>query len=199
MPIAVPIPAWTAEGLIPPHDAANPTSSNRAPYPVSLTDFVLRFSTSPQRIAILTGFLNYRAALHAAGLVAGFQWIDGSFVEHIEVGARSRSPGDVDVVTFYHLPTGETQASLVAKFPALFPATAADKKTQKDTYLVDAYSVSLGTHSERLVDRSAYWYGVWSHQKDTLKWKGFLQLDLAPVVDADARLLLTPANTGGTP
>lgn len=199
MPIAVPIPAWTAEGLIPPHEATNPTSSNRAPYAVSLTDFVLRFSTSPQRIAILTGFLNYRATLHAAGLMAGFQWIDGSFVEHIEVGTRNRPPGDVDVVNFYHLPPGETQASLVAKFPALFPANATDKKTQKDTYLVDAFSVNLGTPSERLVDRSAYWYGVWSHQKETFKWKGFLQLDLAPADDANARLLVTQANSGRTP
>src|SRR5437867_13022888 len=106
MPTTVPIPPWNPEGLLPAADMANPTSANRAPYPVTLSDVVMRFHTSAERAAILTGFLDYRAALHAAGLTTGFQWLDGSFMEHIEVGARRRPPNDIDVVSFYHLPPG---------------------------------------------------------------------------------------------
>ena len=62
MPATVPIPAWNAEGLIPPTDVANPTSSNRAPYPAALGDVVMRFNTSAARAAILRGLLDYRAA-----------------------------------------------------------------------------------------------------------------------------------------
>lgn len=33
---------------------------------------------------MLDGLLRKRAALHAAGLIQGFQWLDGSFLEHVE-------------------------------------------------------------------------------------------------------------------
>jgi hypothetical protein len=199
MPATVPIPAWNAEGLLPPVDRANPVSPNRSPYPVSLGDVVMRFSTSPDRIAILTGFLNYRAALHTAGLTTGFQWFDGSFVEHIEAGARKRPPDDVDVITFYRVPVRVTQAELVARHPELFPTDASGIQAQKDLYKVDARTVHLGQSADRLVDRSAYWSGVWGHQRDTFIWKGFLQIDLSPTDDAAARILLAASSTGATP
>jgi hypothetical protein len=199
MPTTVPIPAWNAEGLLPAVDRANPVSTNRSPYPVVLRDMVMRFSTSPERIAILNGFLNYRAALHAAGLTSGFQWLDGSFVEHIEIGARKRAPGDVDVVTFYRVPAGASQGELVARHPELFPADARGLQALKDLYKVDARMVHLGQTADRLVDRSAYWSGVWGHQRDTFRWKGFLHIDLSPTDDAAARDLLTPPSTGATP
>jgi hypothetical protein len=196
----VAIPAWNAEGLLPPIDAAAPTSANRAPYAVTLSNFVLRFSTSPQRIEILTGFLNYRAALHAAGLTSGFQWVNGSFMEHVEICPRqNRPPNDIDVVTFYHLLSGATQATVAASASELFPSTKTEHDALKNKYKVDAYPISLASNSEQLVDRSAYWYGVWGHQRDTFKWKGFLQLDLAPAEDAAAKALLTATKHGGTP
>lgn len=114
MSALVPIPSWNNEGLLPAVDVTAPTSANRAPYAVSLSDFVMRFSTSAERIEILEGFLKYRAALHAVGLIAGFQWVDGSFVENVEIcPRRRRSPHDVDVVTFYEMPVGATQSSLL--------------------------------------------------------------------------------------
>jgi len=199
MSATVPIPAWNAEGLLPAADRANPVSPNRSPYPVVLGDLVMRFSSSPERIAILNGFLGYRAALHAAGLTVGFQWLDGSFVEHIEVGSRRRAPGDVDVVTFYRLPAGLSQADIVARSPELFPTDAAGVQALKDRFKVDARTVNLGQSADRLVDRSAYWSGVWGHQRDTFTWKGFLQIDLSPTDDAAALALLAPPSTGVAP
>jgi hypothetical protein len=63
-----------------------------------MSDVVLRFGNSPERIAILDGLLSYRLALTTAGMVDGFQWLDGSFTEDVETLQR-RSPNDIDVVT----------------------------------------------------------------------------------------------------
>ncbi len=62
-----------------------------------------------------------------------------------------------------------------------------DSRHAKSTYHVDAYFVELDARSpEVLVNRSVYWYSIWSHRRDGL-WKGFLQVDLAPAADALAR------------
>jgi hypothetical protein len=75
----VAIPGWTPDGVLPPINAGQPVSIERSPYVVSLTDYVLRFGDTPDRRAVLSGFLGYRAALHSVGLISGFQWLDGSF------------------------------------------------------------------------------------------------------------------------
>ncbi len=190
----LPIPKWTADGVLPPVDLADPTSDVRSPYRVALTDFVLRFASSAARMAIIDGFLGYRSELHAVGLTRGFQWIDGSFLENIET-IRSRPPDDVDVVTFYQLPSGETQASILARNPGVF-----DRDQLKARFSVDAFAQDLGSPSKDLVWWSAYWYGVWSHQRSTLVWKGFVEVDLDPSQDASAHGILSTINpAGGSP
>jgi hypothetical protein len=180
----VAIPDWNAQGLLPPINPAAPTSFDRSPYQISLTDFVLRYATSPERSAIIDGFLKFRAALHAVSLVQGFQWVDGSFLEHIEL-IEKRSPRDVDVVTFYHLCSGQTQQNLLTANPQLF-----FPQNTKQVYQVDAYFVQLNQPSpEPLVRQSAYWYSLWSHRRNDL-WKGYLQVDLAPGEDLIAQTSL---------
>lgn len=186
------IPAWTAEGLLPPINATQPVSTERSPYIVSLTDCVLRFGESHERRKILDGLLRYRAALHSLGLISGFQWLDGSFLEHVE-RTEERHPNDVDVVTFYRLPLGRSQRDLLAAQPALF-----DPAHVKATYLVDGYPEHLGMDPVRLTRRSAYWYSVWSHRRNQV-WKGFIQVDLAPAEDAAAAATLVSLSTGGRP
>lgn len=107
----VAIPAWTANGVLPPINVLQRESVDRSPYAVSLLDYVLRFSSTPERQAIMGQFLRYRAALHSEGLVQGFQWLDGSFMENVEV-TEGRAPNDLDVVTFYRLPPGTSQQRL---------------------------------------------------------------------------------------
>ncbi len=187
------IPAWTAEGVLPPIDVAQPVSVERSPYLVSLTDYVLRFGETAERRKVLDGLLRYRAALHAVGLVSGFQWFDGSFLEHVE-RIEGRPPNDLDVVTFYRLPPGRSQRDLVAAQSVLF----LDLALVKTMYFVDAYHVHLGMAPERLALRSAYWYSVWSHRRNQL-WKGFVQVDLAPTEDAAAAATLASFDTGGRP
>lgn len=93
----------------------NPTSVERSPYRVMLTDVVVHFATSSERRQILRGWLGYRAALHGMGLTDGFQWLDGSFLEQVET-PESRPPQDMDVVTFLNPPASfaPTQPQIAA-------------------------------------------------------------------------------------
>jgi hypothetical protein len=190
----VAIPPWTATGVLPPIDVANPTSASRAPYQVSLTDVVMRFATSVPRFSIAQRLLDYRAALHRMGLTSGFQWIDGSYLEQIEL-LEGRPPNDVDVVTFVDtasasVPTGNDDDAL-------------DNAKGKARFSVDGYFVELNlVPPNELSAMSVYWYSVWSHRRN-LEWKGFLQIDLSPAEDqiASAWLAQSPHSvvSGGAP
>lgn len=190
----VAIPPWNVHGVLPPRSSATARSSDRSPYVVSLADLVRRFATSQERIDILHGFLDFRAGIHAAGLSKGFQWLNGSFLEDIELIER-RSPRDIDVVTFYHLPAGTTQQTLLNSHPQVF-----DFADTKSGYHVDSYFVELtGSYPESLVKSAAYWYSVWSHRRNDL-WKGYLQVGLQPGEDGAARAALAGMHTtGGQP
>lgn len=181
----VPIPAWNARGLLPGNDANNPVGGYRAPYPVTLLDLVMRFGTSGERRLVLRGWLAHRAALHALGLVRGFQWVDGSFVEDVEA-LRGRPPNDVDVVSFVEVP------------PALPADDALDHGRTKARYKVDSYFVELNLlPADELAQQAVYWYSVWAHTRGE-QWKGFLQVDMAPHDDGAALAWLDAADAAAT-
>ena len=182
----VAIPAWNSAGVLPPIRPNAPGSSpDRSPYVVDLAVLFDRFTTSPERMAILDGLLRFRADLHAAGITSGFQWLDGSFLEQVEA-LEGRPPRDMDVVTFFDLPQGLDQRSLAQRHGTLF-----DQKHVKATYTMDAYFVVLGEPTVHWHVKSiAYWYSMWSHRRNQA-WKGYLQIDLNPAHDADARERLT--------
>ena len=194
----VALPLWNALGVIPPIDEQQPVSAERSPYFVSLTDFVLRFGSTPERRVVLDGLMRYRTALHAVGLVTGFQWLDGSFLENVEL-LEARAPNDIDVVTFFDLPAGKTQLNLQQQAPDLFPTTRDAHQKLKDSYCVDAYVEHLGKAPTRLVRQSSYWYSMWSHRRNQV-WKGYVQIDLVPTDDAVAIAeLKSPALVGAQP
>lgn len=179
------VPSHNKEGLIPPMDVADPTSHYRSPYPTTWDEVIARFATSLKRVEILLGLVAYRDALRGEGIVDGFQWLTGSFVEQIP-----REPNDVDVVTFFHAPAG-LAAKPVAALQKLF-----DPRQTKKLYHCDAYPIVLtyppgegapvpvvAVHN---VGQTAYWYGLFSHRRGTDAWKGFVQLPLALKADDDA-------------
>jgi hypothetical protein len=188
------VPDWNLQGVLSPIDPSNPTARDRSPYEVCLNNFVSRFGTSPERLNLLDSFLSFRSNLHTTGLVRGFQWLDGSFLESIE-SLESRAPRDIDVVTFYYLPAGYTQQSFYANYPQLFR-----HDHNKNQYHMDAYFIDLnGGIPENLISDSAYWYSMWSHRRNAL-WKGYLQIDLSPTDDHIAKDSLNiMMNRGGTP
>lgn len=166
------IPKWTAAGVLPPILELDPLSPTRSPYGARFAEFQGRFGGTDERDRILEGLRQYRLDLRNAGLVRGFQWVDGSFLEEVE-RTEGRAPNDVDVVTFYELPAGLDQRQILDASPWLV-----DHGLVKSRYRVDGYLVSLTTPPERLASLAAYWYSLWSHRRDRL-WKGFVRLDLA--------------------
>ncbi|NWA24206.1 hypothetical protein HX870_03420 [Pseudomonas gingeri] len=178
------IPDWNVEGLIPPINEQNPAGHDRSPYEVELPLLVQHFATSFDRCAILEGYLSHRAELHRMGMASGFQWLDGSFTENIELIDR-RPPRDIDVVTF----TSEGDDfydDLTPDDIRLLGATRADKAYVKQQFKVDFYVQSLCDAPEILVGMTSYWYSMWSHRRSK-QWKGFLRVDLDPQHDQAAQ------------
>jgi hypothetical protein len=189
------IPNWNLQGVLPPVDPRSKAiSKNRSPYKVLLNDFVSQFGTSAHRQSLLSNLLTFRSMLHKIGVINGFQWIDGSFCERVE-SIRSCDPGDIDVVTFFIAPSGQTQKTLDTSYPQLF-----DHDYIKDSYHLDTYFFELKESTiGKLISECTYWYSLWSHQRDTLLWKGYLQIDLSPTNDSIAKEILNSTGQGGSP
>ncbi len=177
-------------GLIPPIDESDPTSLARSPYEIDIIRFVTLFALSPVRVTILKGFLTFRHELYSVGILDGFQWIDGSFTENIELIER-RSPNDVDVVTFFNYLNNDSDEAIVGRNPIVF-----DHDHVKKTYLVDSFFQPLQVPGGQLVDMTGYWYSMWSHKRDS-SWKGFLKIPLSPQQDQVAMTILNNATAGG--
>ena len=188
------IPDWNNAGLLPPF-LDNPASPDRSPYRASLSETMIRFgSAGAGRRELLSGLLDFRAALHEAGLTRGFQWIDGSFVEDVE-SSRERAPGDIDVVTFFYIPEGHTEGSFADAFPDFFNPPA-----MKRAFGIDAYPMPINLNDlETIIRRVAYWHDMWSHTRGGQMTregtrKGYVQVDLDPSEDESARAELDRMN-----
>jgi hypothetical protein len=189
------IPDWNSTGVLPPlRPGAAGHSPDRSPYRISLSQVVERFATSPERISILHGLLDYRRQLREkAGITTGFQWLDGSFLENKEV-LEGTAPKDIDVVTFFDLPPNTSQEELLTANRDLF-----DPESTKKLFLVDGYPFVLGNPlTPPDVRQISYWYSMWSHRRNLL-WKGFVQVDVARDDDEVASELLKQIEReGGT-
>lgn len=145
--------------------------SGRAPFRVSMFQFVNRFCFSDRRREILEGFCSLRKAYYKAGIRVGFQWVNGSFSENIK-----EKPGDIDVVTFFENPYGSQQELEIALFSC--GVHMRDRKGTKDKFHCDAFYMDMTLQfGHNFVERTAYWYGLFSHTRDSI-WKGMVQLDL---------------------
>jgi hypothetical protein len=189
------IPAWNAVGVLPPIRPGKPGNDpDRSPYKAGLYQLAEHFTSTPERLEIINGLLAYRKALHGAGIVTGFQWLDGSFMEQVEA-LESRPPNDIDVVTFFTIPEGASQQTLVRDYGELFNQAKA-----KEKFRVDAYPFILGEPTTPYrVKLVSYWYSMWSHRRNG-QWKGFIQVDLDPVEDLAAQKVLeVKGQEGGLP
>lgn len=181
------IPQFDMSEVLPPFIGSDPTlPANMSPYPTQMTEVVQQFCTSPDRKAILEGLLQYRADLMSAGITSGFQWLDGSFMENIEV-SESRPPNDVDVVTFYFPPVPS-----FAQWQAWFGTHGYlfDPDQTKIRYKCDAYAVDFRLGPEYVVERTRYWFGLFSHRRNSGLWKGMVQVSLDSADDTNALALL---------
>lgn len=158
-----------------------------SPYKADFLEFAQQFATSQHRVGLLNGLLAYREALRNIGLTQGFQWFDGSFVEDVEQ-SRGRPPADIDVVTFAYGPQFSDSAAYSTWFQqniALFSPAETKRLHSCDAYFVDLRRIS----PHILVDRTRYWFGLFSHQRATALWKGMVQVSLDSD-DMEARAML---------
>lgn len=149
----------------------------RSPYSATMQEVVQRFATSNERCIILRGLIQFRAALREAGFRDGLQWIDGSFVENCEA-VKGRPPGDVDVVSLLSRPTHLLEEDAWAQFIEQNAATLFNTEWTKENHHCDNYYVDLGIDPRSVAEQSAYWFGLFSHQRDTFRWKGLVQVEL---------------------
>ena len=166
-------------GVLPPFMGGDAVGAfhPRSPYLASMSELAQRFATSPERVSILRCFKRLRDALRGVGFEHGFQWIDGSFVEACET-VKGRPPGDVDVVSVLHRPQAHHDQAAWADFVVNHSTTLLDPDHCKATYSCDAYYIDLDIFPRDISEQSAYWFGLFSHQRDTFRWKGLVQVDL---------------------
>jgi len=181
----MPFPAFNIDGVIPPFVGARGPGDSRtymSPHEASPVEVIARLGGTPQRRNILKGWLAHRMELRAVGVVTGFQWLDGSFVE-------DKEPNDLDIVTFFRrplaAPTAATMAELMMRTPSVF-----SRAQVKEAHHLDAQLVDLNATPEAVVDLTRYWAGIFSHRRGDLMWKGMLKVDLDDRDDDLASLVL---------
>lgn len=181
------IPNATVQGILPPYIGGDPTiPNNMSPYRTTMKLFAQRFGSSPERIAIIAGLLDYRAALMDCG-ITGFQWLSGSFVEDVE-SIRGRPPQDVDVVSVIHRPPDFTSDEKWLEFlDSDKGELLTDSEAMKDSFHCDAYVIDMNEPVSDVVNVTRYWFGLFSHQRVTNAWKGMALVQLDSQQDEEAR------------
>lgn len=179
-----PIPSFDHNGVVPPHRGDPRIAADLSPYPCTTRDLCERFATSAERVAILNGFLDFRARLESLGFRNGYQWLDGSFLEDVE-SRRKRPPNDLDAVTVYWGMDAATQSAIQTGFREFF-----DPRAAKATFRLDHYPFQIDYDPEVTVEYTRYWMQLFNHNRDGV-WKGMLKIDLGtPVEDGEARAIL---------
>lgn len=187
---AVPLPSFDLRGLLPPFVGADATTPDRSPYWATMPELVGAFGTTPHRRQLLRNLIAYRALLAKGGYVGGIQFIDGSFVENVEVFAN-RNPSDIDVFSILNLPPSyltDHAAWQATGFP-FWNAEVANRDLNKQRFSLDTYAVLFEERQAQpmnLISDIIYWYGLFSHQRDTFAWKGFAGIALDPAADQAA-------------
>ncbi len=167
----MPIPKLNGSGVLPPHEGDPTKQAGTSPYPTTTLELCMTFGTTPERRAVLNGFLAFRAALRRLQLVNGFQWVDGQFLE--DDRRKKKGPDHIQVVTFCHpspLFDDPQHAALVG--------TVKSRKKTRQQFHVDHMPVILSWPPETVIDHTRHWCGLLSHQRETGVWKGLLKLDL---------------------
>ncbi|MCC5941014.1 MAG: hypothetical protein JJU37_05680 [Balneolaceae bacterium] len=170
------IPDFDHNHVLPPH-LGNPTDkSHLSPYECSILELCHKFSTSKERINILKGLVRFRLKLNDFNIQYGFQWIDGSFIENIEI-SESRSPRDIDVVTFFAGLNDSDQSSIISSFPEFM-----HPELCKKSFSVDHYPVDYSFKPDFTVEATRYWLQLFTHSRTNI-WKGILRLPLNTSVE----------------
>lgn len=184
------VPAFDRRGLLPPFLGADSatTLAARSPYAASLTDLVSALGTTPVRCNLLYNLIKYRGLLDSFGYVDGMQFIDGSFVEDVEL-REARDPGDIDVFSFLVRPIqyhGNDALWRATGFPQ-WTSEVANQALNKQRFQLDVYAIAVDQAGPlQLINETIYWYSLFSHRRVTQEWKGFVAVPLNAADDQTA-------------
>jgi hypothetical protein len=175
----MPFPAFDMRGLLPPFVGPNPATNIRSPYRATMVELVTQLATTPERRQLLRNLIAYRALLATDGYVNGIQFIDGSFVENIERN-ENRAPNDIDIFSLLETPQKYAN-DMILWFNGggmlFWNNEVADRNRNKQRFALDTYALLFQQLTPmRLIEGVIYWYGLFSHQRQTFAWKGFLAL-----------------------
>lgn len=175
------IPNFNHNHVLPPH-VGNPTTRNDlSPYYTNTLEFCKHFATSKERIEILKGYLMFRDKMNITGIVTGFQWLDGSFMENIEL-SEHRPPNDLDLITFCKGITPVIESNIFNNFIEFV-----DPKLSKTNYHLDHYLINFGINGEAIIENTRYFLQLFTHNRLGV-WKGMLRIELnTPAIDKDAK------------
>ena len=182
------LPPFDMRGLLPPFLGADETSHARSPYGVTMTELAAGLGTTSHRQGLLRNLITYRQLLANEGYVSGIQFVDGSFVENVEINA-SRPPSDIDVFSILCRPAKYTADPpiWVSNGIPFWQDEIANRVKNKSRFGLDTYALLFEELTpDDLIRNTIYWYSLFSHQRSTLAWKGFVTLSLDPVADQAA-------------
>ncbi|GAA4121512.1 DUF6932 family protein [Aminobacter aganoensis] len=186
----MPVPSFTIDGVLPPYVGLNGPGGafeDLSPYEVSAVEVVTTFGTSPNRRDILRKWLDHRAALRAAGLARGFQWLDGSFVE-------TKEPKDLDTVIFTYRPLDAVGNDVIWNALVLANLALLERGQVMQAFRLDALLIDLDSgNPEFMIDVARYYVGLFSHRRGDDLWKGMLKVRLEDVADDAAALAILEA------
>lgn len=183
-----PIPSFNHNHVLPPHTGNPILLGGVSPYEATILEFCQRFSTSPERVQLLKGLISFRLKMIDFGITDGFQWVDGSFTENIEL-SDGRAPRDIDVITFYWGLSIPAQNYIFDNFVEFF-----DPNLSKSGYKLDHYSVdcesdpSNSKDTLRIVELTKYWVQLFCHNRKGV-WKGMIKLPLLTDKSSDETAL----------
>lgn len=172
------IPPFDHNNVLPPYLGPTPTSmAAQSPYKCDILEFCQHFATSADRVAILKGFVNFRIKCYATYIRQGFQWVDGSFMENVEL-SQHRSPNDIDVVTFAFGMNDYIVNSIKRHFPEFLDSTLSKPK-----YMVDHYLIVADYDPASTIEAVRYWNQLFGHNRIGV-WKGMVEI---PLYDDNAK------------
>ncbi|NEI70496.1 hypothetical protein GR212_13020 [Rhizobium lusitanum] len=157
-----------------------------------MPEFVQAFATSIERKSLLRNLIAYRALIATDGYERGYQFFDGSFVENVEV-TRGRAPKDIDVFTMLHAPQKYLDSFALWQGPGFqfWSSEIADQKLNKERFSLDTYALLIeDAPLDRMLEQVMYWYSLFSHQRDTFAWKGFVAVSFDRAQDDEALALI---------
>jgi hypothetical protein len=188
----MPIPSFNANGILPPVAGSDPTDMDRSPYIVTMRELVQKFGTTPHRKQLLQNLIAYRNIISSGGYISGLQFLDGSFVENVEIHSN-REPRDIDIFSLLNLPVRymEDPQSWQQGGFKFWAEEIQNHPRNKERFQLDTYATLVEEFQlPGLLKNVMYWYSLFSHQRDTFAWKGFVAVALDPAQDAEALSLL---------